>query len=307
MARSDLNQIILRVGELYVEMAMHCTIGAYIEDSGIDSCWEESGIFGVGAVNAILEGKHVKRGICAHLVTIQALLTLYSQSCFDNNKEIYLHCLKYADNLNSACCSNDKDAMRKTCDEMQKQFASCNIHARMKYLDEKNGNNPMFAFTRQYMVLILEMLVFLKSVRIADWELHLASLKSFCKYFFAFDKYVYARLIPLYIADMQQVKVNDPDFYQEFMNGNWIVNKNPNVPFCCLGAEHGLQPVNRMMKVSGGLVGITLNASARNRFFLVAPHLTSLAEEAELMVGSNIDARKIHHESGVKFQLTQKI
>ena len=74
--------------------------------------------------------------------------------------------------------------------------------------------------------------------------------------------------------------------------------------------------MNRMMKVSGGLVGITLNASARNRFFLVAPHLASLAEEAELMVGSKIDTRKIHHESGLKFQqqreddvylLTQKI
>ena len=101
---------------------------------------------------------------------------------------------------------------------------------------------------------------------------------------------------------MQQVKVNDPDIYQEFMNGNWIVNKNPNVPFCCLGADHGLEQVNRTMKVSGGLVGIAPNASARNRFFLVAPHLILLAEEAELMVGSNIDARKIHQESGVKFQ-----
>ena len=112
------------------------------------------------------------------MVTFQALLTLYSQSFFDNNKEIYLHCLKYADKLNSACCSNDKDAIRKTYDEMQKQFASCNIRARMKYSDEKNGNNPMFAFTRHCMVLILEMPVFLKSLRIADWELHLASLKS---------------------------------------------------------------------------------------------------------------------------------
>ena len=41
MARRDLNQIILRVGELHVEMAMHRTIGDYIEDNGIDSCWEE--------------------------------------------------------------------------------------------------------------------------------------------------------------------------------------------------------------------------------------------------------------------------
>ena len=74
---------------------------------------------------------------------------LIQSNVFDNNIEIYLHCLKYADKLNSACCSNDKDAIRKTYDEMQKKFALCNIHARMKYFDRKNGNNPMFAFTRQ--------------------------------------------------------------------------------------------------------------------------------------------------------------
>ena len=138
---------------------MHRTIGAYIEDSGIDSSWEESGIFGEGAVNTILEGKHVKRGVCAHLVTFQALLALYSQSFFDDNKEIYLHCAKYADKLNSACCSDDKDAILNTYDDMQKQFASFDIQARMKCFDEKNGNKAMFAYTRQYMRLILEMLI----------------------------------------------------------------------------------------------------------------------------------------------------
>ena len=49
MSRTDLNGIILRVGDLHVEMAMHRTIGAYVEDSGIDYCWQESGVFGEGA------------------------------------------------------------------------------------------------------------------------------------------------------------------------------------------------------------------------------------------------------------------
>ena len=152
------------------------------------------------------------------------------------------------------------------------------------------------------MKMSLEMLIFLKSVRNADWELHLASMNTFCKYFFALDKYVYARLIPLYVADMQQVKTTDPDIYEEFLHENWIVNKNPDVPFCCLGADHGLEQVNRMMKVSGGLVGITLNASARNLFFLIAHHLALLAEQAELLVGSKPQGTKVHHESGPKSQ-----
>ena len=39
------------------------------------------------------------------------------------------------------------------------------------------------------------------------------------------------------------------------------------------------------MKVSGGLVGITLNPSARAKFFLISQELARLAEEANDMVG----------------------
>ena len=35
------------------------------------------------------------------------------------------------------------------------------------------------------------------------------------------------------------------------MDGNWVVNKNA-IPFCAIGADHGLEQVNKMMKVSGG-------------------------------------------------------
>ena len=231
MSRNDLNSIIIRVGELHVEMAMHRTVGAYVEDSGIDICWEESGVFGEGVVHTILAGKHMKRGVCAHLETYQALLSLYCQSFFDKNKDMYVESLRCADELNHACKTNDKDEIRKAFDEMQIQFGSSNVDERIKSHDEKNKNRPMFVFSRQYMNMVLEMLIFLKSVRKGDWNLHLASLISFCKCFFAFDKLNYARLIPLYIADMQKVKRTDPDIYAEFMRGNWIGNKNWGVPF----------------------------------------------------------------------------
>jgi len=56
-----------------------------------------------------------------------------------------------------------------------------------------------------------------------------------------------------------------------FKGGNWVVNKNPCVPFCAIGPDHALERLNRSVKVTGGLVGITLNPSARVKFFLVAP------------------------------------
>ena len=50
------------------------------------------------------------------------------------------------------------------------------------------------------------------------------------------------------------------------------------------------------MKVSGGLIGIALNPSAHNKFFVIAPELARLAEEAKNMAGlSRQKKTKEHH------------
>ena len=116
---------------------------------------------------------------------------------------------------------------------------------------------PLFRVMKQHIKMVLEMLQFIRAVRTANWELHLMALESFTKYFFAHDKVNYAPVIPLYLAEMKSLKETDLEIYNEFMEGNWVVNKNSDVPFCALGADHALEHINRSMKVTGGLVGIT--------------------------------------------------
>ena len=77
------------------------------------------------------------------------------------------------------------------------------------------------------------------------------------------------RSMPLYLAEMTALQSTDADIHQEFIDGNFVVNKNQ-IPFCAIGVDHALEHINRIMKVTGGLVGITQNASARERFFLTA-------------------------------------
>ena len=136
----------------------------------------------------------------------------------------------------------------------------------------------MFVIVRQYMCMVMEMLLFVRSVRSGDWQLHLTAIELFTKYFFLLDKINYARMMPLYLAEMKSIEKSDPDLYKEFMDGNWVVNKNGKVPFCAIGADTGLEHINCYMKVNGGLVGITLNEAARTKFFLIAPELARLAE-----------------------------
>ena len=50
MAQDDLKYLILRPRELHIVMAMLRTIGAYIENSGIDMSWIESELYGPSTV-----------------------------------------------------------------------------------------------------------------------------------------------------------------------------------------------------------------------------------------------------------------
>ena len=178
---------------------------------------------------------------------------------------------------------------------LMRVIESQRIIEKMAEFDAVHEKHPMFKVTRQYMRMVMEMLEFIRAVRTGDWELHLKALEIFTKYFFAHDRLNYARMIPLYLAEMKSLETSDPDIYAELQQGNWVVNKNASVSFCALGADHGLEHINRSMKVTGGLVGITLNPNARTKFFLIAPELARLAGEAKDMAGVSSKTQKRHH------------
>jgi hypothetical protein len=51
-----------------------------------------------------------------------------------------------------------------------------------------------------------------------------------------------------------------------------------------------------MMKVSGGIIGITLNESARARFFLILPEVAKISEDTFRMSGTVSDVKAKNHE-----------
>ena len=107
------------------------------------------------------------------------------------------------------------------------------------------------------------------------------SLQLFVKYFFAQDLLNYARMIPVYLAEVKIVKDTDPEIYQKLQNGDWVVNKNAKVAFCAVGADNAPEHANRSMKVSGGLIGITLNTPARTKYFLIPTWVSKVGRTSE--------------------------
>jgi hypothetical protein len=90
----------------------------------------------------------------------------------------------------------------------------------MSQYDASRNETLLFSVMRQYMNMVMAMIMFIQAVRTGDWELHIVALETFSKYFFARNRLVYALMIPVYLADRRSIKQIDPEIYQEFVQGN---------------------------------------------------------------------------------------
>jgi hypothetical protein len=295
MAKPDLSKNwVLRPGELHTVMAMLRAIGAFVEGTGLDCALTD--LYGDAVLSQILAGKHVRRGIEAHTTLLLALYKCYTDVFFTHHKvikdELDIEIKQLISVLQTVNVTEIKSVHNQTVTAVNK----LKILSKMEEFDNAKGeHNPTFKVARQYMEMVENMLSYIRSVRTGNWELHLASLENFVKYFFALDLRNYASMIAWYLSNMRQIEKTNPHLWSEFMKGKWVVNKSK-VPFCALGADEALEHQNRALKVTGGLVNITQKKSALARFFLIAPEVSRLAKEAKDLIGMTEYAHLHHHQ-----------
>ena len=75
------NKLILRIGEFHTVLCALRAVGSSIENSGIDDAWVECGLYGPATVRQIIEGKHMKRALKAHALTVEVLYDLLFEEC----------------------------------------------------------------------------------------------------------------------------------------------------------------------------------------------------------------------------------
>ena len=71
-------------------------------------------------------------------------------------------------------------------------------------------------YYRNYMAAFEILLLFIRASRQQSWELHLEALNEMVPYFFAFEVLNYARLTPVYLSQMTELKEKDNDTWQAF-------------------------------------------------------------------------------------------
>ena len=66
-------------------------------------------------------------------------------------------------------------------------------------------------FFMNYMLIVENLILFIRASREGLWMLYLSLLNDFAKYFFAHDQLNYTRLTPLYFADVTKLEEDDKD------------------------------------------------------------------------------------------------
>ena len=146
-------------------------------------------------------------------------------------------------------------------------------------------------------------LVFVRAHRDKDFALYFAVLEELAVLFFALDHVNYSRWVPIHLRDMKSLP---PEINAEFNErSHWVLSKTSRkssaIPF-----DQSHEQENKIVKDTGGAVGLTENPSAFRRWMLSGPELGRLVTEfeEEYLNTEELDSDACfqHHEHGLSSQ-----
>ena len=123
------------------------------------------------------------------------------------------------------------------------------------------------------MELELCVLVFVRSLREANFTMYVDTLAELAPWFHALDHTNYARWIPVHLRDMLELPKKHPDIYRKFCNGHFTVQKTKRV-FSAIPIDQAHEQNNACVKGDGGAVGLTDDPSALRRWMVAGPERT---------------------------------
>ena len=94
---------------------------------------------------------------------------------------------------------------------------------------ERRETSKLFIFWEEYAAMVELLLQFIKAKRTGNWKLHLDTVAGMTPYFFAMDRHNYARWLPVYLTDTNQMESKHPTVYREIMSArNHVVSRASN-------------------------------------------------------------------------------
>ena len=88
----------------------------------------------------------------------------------------------------------------------------------------------------------------------------------------------YARMTPVYLSQMYELKKKDTRTWDLLNKGNFSVSKS-DVLFTAIGPDHGIEQENRALKVLGGIKGIANSYQELDEYFLTAAKIGNMIKD----------------------------
>ena len=262
------DNFIFRLGELHTVFAMLKVLGKYIAQSGLDRLFIEARIYGPTTLGKVLEGKDMKLSMEAFMVLYLALTSLLI-------KESGIDMESTKSELESSIQRLQIEHNIIENSEVHKSISN-NLKEISKVLETvTNSLDNQGLYLSKFMEMYEVFLLFVRASRQGLWQLHLSSLNEFTKFFFSFDQINYARMSPLYLATMHDLQTSDKESWS-YLEQNYSIFKSP-IPFVGIGSDHAIEQENKVLKVTGGIIGLTQNQSTLNRYCISSPVLSHLS------------------------------
>jgi len=296
----NFSNVVVRIGGFHVALNFLSLLGKKFSDSGLDDLLIESGVYTAGSTAALLKGKCYNRGIRAHKLCLElffrlmwnAFLVWYESQDGKIPEELVL--CKIAD-----CIRAVDSGKENACDIFRKLEADVTELTSLfgAFKSENQSKSKLFAFWDEYMAMVSCLLQFLKAERTGNLKLHLTSIAAMLPHFFSMDRQNYARYLPVYLADMQQLELKHPDVYNEFAAGGHSISRTGH-PFSQVSTDMALeQSINADSKSSGGVIGISQSPSALERWFLTIHERASITSALKAMYGLQDGEKASHKEA----------
>ena len=158
--------------------------------------------------------------------------------------------------------------------------------------------SPTFQFWDTVLRLELIILMFVRAHREKDFNLYIETLENLTGFFFALDHYNYAHWLPIHIRDMKSLPAT---FFTDFKQ-HWVVSKTKN-RFSSMPLDQSHEQENAKVKGKGGVIGLTENPTALERWLICGPEIAKCLSEFESQTTRHeTSAIHLHHEEGFAAQ-----
>ncbi len=175
-----------------------------------------------------------------------------------------------------------------------------------EWCERRQKEIPHFKFWYTTLQLELLVLIYVKSLRTANFSLYINCLTKLAPWFFCLNHTNYARWLPVHIPDMFNLSNTHPNMASEFHNGKFTVHKTRRV-FSSIALDHAHEKNYATIKSDGGgAIGLTQNPEALQRWMVAGPELVRITAEFEVSMerlhqrSSNTN----HHDQTKRNQVT---